>query len=100
MMLFFNSTLNGIGGDIDTDATDSTEPVDLLECPEVMGDGASTPTHSVANSTASISASGASSNATSAAVSPHDGSIPLDHLKQLLSSQLEYYFSRFVQLYP
>ncbi|XP_034231991.1 la-related protein 4 isoform X2 [Thrips palmi] len=88
------STLNGISADVDTDATDSTEPVDLLECSDGLGDGASTPTHSVANSTASISASGASSNTTSAAVSPHDGSIPLEQLKQLLSSQLEYYFSR------
>lgn len=88
------STLNGISGDIDTDATDSTEPVDFLECSESMADGSSTPTHSVANSSASISASGASSNTTSAAVSPHDGVIPLDQLKQLLSSQLEYYFSR------
>ncbi|KAE8748750.1 hypothetical protein FOCC_FOCC004553 [Frankliniella occidentalis] len=88
------STLNGISGEVDTDVTDSTEPVDLLECTESMGEGTSTPTHSVANSTTSISASGASSNATSAAVSPHDGSIPLEQLKQLLSSQLEYYFSR------
>lgn len=87
------STLNGISADVDTDATDSTEPVDLLECNDSAGDGVSTPTHSVANSTASISASGASSN-TSAAVSPHDGSIPIEQLKQLLSSQLEYYFSR------
>ena len=88
------STLNGISGDVDVETTDSVDPVDLLECSEAVGDGASTPTHSIGNSTASISASGASSNATSAAVSPHDGSIPIEQLKQLLSSQLEYYFSR------
>lgn len=96
--LRFFSTLNGVSGDPDVDTTDSVDPVDLLECTEVAGDGASTPTHSVGNCTASISASGASSNATSGAVSPHDGSIPLDQLKQLLSSQLEYYFSRLVLL--
>lgn len=95
ILFSYCSSLNGISADVDTDAADSTETVDLLEGSEGVGDGASTPSQSAGNSTASISASGASSN-TSAAVSPHDGSIPLEQLKQLLSSQLEYYFSRWI----